>query len=283
MVFLALALLWPEGVGAEGESDVRAYLLSVNRLYQDLEYERALAQLALARSLARTVEDNVTLSLYEGVILADMSRWDESAAAFKEALFLRPEVKLPVKVSPKVQQHFEAVRRRVRRELDANAVKRPKEAPQPAAPPVEAPPPSATTQRPERAAEVPRTPTSAPALPEAAPAVTAEAPGRGLRTRLLLPAVGSGVLLIAGGTTYALSRRELSRLRSNDASLATAEDAHRSASRGRTYQSLGVGLLAAGAVGLGITTALHFMGNPGEVALWVSTDGSSAFVQGRWP
>jgi hypothetical protein len=72
-------------------------------------------------------------------------------------------------------------------------------------------------------------------------------------------------------------------MRRNDESLATQEDAHRSASRGRTYQTLGVGLLGAGVVGLGITTALHFTAGQDEVKLSVSTDGTSAFVQGRWP
>jgi tetratricopeptide (TPR) repeat protein len=258
MVLLGLVLLGPAWAGAEGESDVGGYLLSVNRLYEDLEYERALAQLERARNLARTVEENVSLSLYEGVILADMSRWEESSAAFKEALFVRPEAKLPMKVSPKVEQHFEAVRQKVKRELEANAAKRPKEPP----------PPPATAQRPE---------------PVTGVGEARAAAERGLRTQVLIPAIGSGVLLIAGGTSYALSRRELSRLRNNDASLPTQEEAHRSASRGRTYQTLGVGLVGAGVVGLGITAALHFTRNPGEVSLSVSTDGTSAFVQGRWP
>lgn len=263
VVGVGLLLLWPGVAGAEGSSDVSGYLLSVNRLYEDLEYERALAQLERARSLSRTVEENVTLSLYEGVILADMSRWEESAAAFKEALFLRPEAKLPLKVSPKVAQHFEAVREKVRRELAAHAAKAPK---------------------PEPESAVAKAPGPAPAVPLAEPAVGAEASSRGRpRPQVLIPGIASGVLLIAGGTSYALSRRELSSLRRNDESLATREDAHRSASRGRTYQTLGVGLLGAGVVGLGITTALHFTGSQGEVKLAVSTDGTSAFVQGRWP
>jgi len=283
LVLLGLLLLWPGGAGAEGESDVGAYLLSVNRLYEDLEYERALAQLQRARSLARTVEEHVTLSLYEGIILADMNRWEESAAAFKEALFPQPEARLPVKVSPKVVQHFEAVRQKVRQELAAHAAKAPKQEPRPVAPPTVEPRPPAAAQRPGTALQPQPSAMPAPAVSEAAPTVTAPAPSRGLlRPQVLIPAVSGGVLLIAGGTSYALSRRELSRLRGNDASLATQQDARRSASRGRTYQTLGVGLLGAGAVGLGLSTVLHLTGGSSEVALSMSTDGTSAFVQGRW-
>jgi len=280
MVLLGLLLLWPGGAGAQGDSDMSGYLLSVNRLYEDLEYERALAQLERGRSLARTAEENVTLSLYEGVILADMSRWAESEAAFKEALFVRPEAKLPVKVSPKVARHFEAVREKVRRELAAHAAKAPKQEPRSS----DAPGPQATTPQPARESTAAKAPVPAGAVPAAEPPVAAEAPSRGmLRPQVLIPAIGSGVLLIAGGASYALSRQELSRLRRNDESLATQEEAHRSASRGRAYQTLGVGLLGAGVVGLGITTALHFTAGQDEVKLSVSTDGTSAFVQGRWP
>jgi hypothetical protein len=84
-------------VHAQGASKVQSYLISVNRLYEDLEYEQALGQIARARRLPRTVEENVALALYEGIILADMSRWEESTAAFKAALSLDPAAKLPVK------------------------------------------------------------------------------------------------------------------------------------------------------------------------------------------
>lgn len=258
MMVLALFVMQPRAAHAEGESDVRAYLRSVNRLYEDLEYERALAQLDRARNLARTVEENVTLSLYEGIILADMSRWDDSAAAFKEALFLRLEAKLPLKVSPKVEQHFEAVREKVRREVES--------------------------QRPLATPAAPQAPAPTPVPIEAQPTVVTQAPQRGLlRPQVLIPAIGSGVLLVAGGTSWALSRRELSLLRENDESLATREDAHGSASRGRTYQTLGLGLIGAGLVGAGITTALYFRAPAEQASLSVGTDGKSAFVQGKWP
>ncbi|MFP2934620.1 hypothetical protein ACLESO_57830, partial [Pyxidicoccus sp. 3LG] len=108
----------------------------------------------------------------------------------------------------------------------------------------------------------------------------------GLRSRAWLPATVGGVLLVGGGVSYALSRSERSKLRNGDASLATYEDAERSASRGRTLQTVGVGLVGAGVVGLGISAGMYLLGRPaepGKVGLGVSTDGTSAFVFGRWP
>jgi tetratricopeptide (TPR) repeat protein len=279
---LALLLLPPLPARAESDPDVQGYLLSVNRLYEDLEYERALDQLARARRFARSVEDDVALSLYEGVILADMGRWEEASAAFKSALFLRPEAKLPVKVSPKVAQHFEGVRRAVQKERAASAAKQ-AQAPAPAqAPRPEAP----RSDVPRAESPVAKAPPAAP-VKEAEPPVAAlekEARSGGLRSRALLPAIGGGVLVVAGGVSWALSRQELSRLRDNDAGLATREDVHGSASRGSTLQTVGVGLLGTGVLSLGVAAGMYVFGAPEEgVALGMSTDGTSAFVQGVWP
>ncbi|MCY1015042.1 hypothetical protein [Pyxidicoccus sp. MSG2] len=101
----------------EGSPEVQRYLLSASRLYEDLEYERALDQLASAKRFAHRVEDDVTIALYEGIILADLGKKEASTAAFKAALFLNPEATLPVTVSPKVERDFEAARADVRKEL----------------------------------------------------------------------------------------------------------------------------------------------------------------------
>src|SRR6185312_8408736 len=114
MVLVALLLLIPSSVHAQGDPKLKGYLLSVNRLYEALEYEKALEQIARAKRFAGTVEDDVILSLYEGIILADMNRLEDSTAAFKAALFLNPEAILPLEVSPKVGKRFEAVRQEVR-------------------------------------------------------------------------------------------------------------------------------------------------------------------------
>jgi hypothetical protein len=278
---------------AEVESGVRAYLLSVNRLYQDLEYERALAQITRARSLTPTVVEDVALSLYEGIILADMNRWEESAGAFKEALFIQPAAKLPVKVSPKVERHFEKVRQAVKQELTAHtppAASSPPKQPSPQSeskpdPTVAAPtrliPDAPSSKQPLKNEDLSPTPPTISELPSEQVQVAR----RGLlNPQVLAPAIGGGVLMAVGGTSWALSRRELSRLRTNDPDLRTREEVRSSASRGRTYQSVGVGMLGAGLVGLGVAAGLHFFGTPStEAALGVSTNGTSAFVHGRWP
>lgn len=112
-----LLVLVPLGAHAAPGTEVRPYLVSVGRLYEDLEFERALEQFVTARHLCRGLEDDVALSLWESILLADLSRTEQAAAAFKSALFLQPEARLPVKVSPKLSRQFELLRREVKRSL----------------------------------------------------------------------------------------------------------------------------------------------------------------------
>jgi len=113
---VALFLLVPRAVTAQTD-DVQRYLTAAARLYESLEYERALEQLDRAKKLSRGVDDDIAVALYEGVIRADLGQKDESVAAFKTGLFLKSDAKLPVKVSPKVEATFEAVRADVKKEL----------------------------------------------------------------------------------------------------------------------------------------------------------------------
>ena len=248
---------------------VKDYLVSINRLYEDLEYEQALEQIQRARRFSVTEQEASALSLYEGVIFADMSRKDAATAAFRKALSLNPTAVLPVKVSPKVEQLFEALRPKV-----------------PPAPPVPQSPPALAAQ-PSQSEQKPVSPESARTAPvdASADATSGEiAPPSHLRPRVLVPAIAGGVLMMAGGTTWVQSRRELSRLRSNDPELATRQKVRSTASRGRTYQTVGAGLLGAGLVSLTVATGLYFLpGSQREVSLELSTDGTSAFVSGRWP
>lgn len=265
-LLVALSLLSPRPALAQGSSEVQAYLLSVKRLYEDLENESALKQIARAKTLPRTEDEDVTLSLYEGLVQADLSHWDESAAAFKAALLQRPDAQLPVKVPPKVEQHFEKVRQEVKQEIAARA--KPPEPP----PPPPAPPPET------KLAPSPSEPVAGLGGPPP------EVSQRSItRPQVLLPAITGGVLLVAGGTSWALSRQELSKLNSDDPSIPDRDAAHNVASKGRTLQSLGVGLLGAGAVGLGLAGWYAFGSGEDKTALQVGTDGTSAFVQGRWP
>lgn len=257
---LLLVLVVPIAARAASEGDVRNVIHSVSRLYESLEYDHALHQIQLARQLSRGTQEEVTLSLYEGIILCEMSRLEEGAASFKAALLLLPDAKLPVQVAPKVTALFQTIQQRAKSELAALAARREAES-------ARAPP------RP------------APSLALAPPTVSSGAPRReALRRRSLIPALAGGALAVGGGLSWTLSRGELDRLRNDDPRLATTDDVKRSMSRGRTLQTLGIGLLGAGAVGLATAAGMYMLGAPEQpVALGVSTDGTSAFVHGRWP
>lgn len=114
---LLTALLLFAPLARAGDAEVQSYINAVNRLYQNLENERALETLMRAKRFSRGPDDDALIALYEGIILADLGRRDESQAAFKAGLFLRPEARLPLKVSPKVERDFESLRAVVLREL----------------------------------------------------------------------------------------------------------------------------------------------------------------------
>lgn len=113
-LFLALAVA---STAHAQSSDAQRYLLAASRLYENLEYERALDQLKKARGVSGGVDDDVAIALYEGVILAEMGKQEDGIAAFKEGLYLKPEAKLPVKVAPKIEQLFLSTKNDVLKEL----------------------------------------------------------------------------------------------------------------------------------------------------------------------
>ncbi|WP_257458845.1 hypothetical protein [Archangium lipolyticum] len=98
-------------------NEAARYITAAERLYEALEYERALEQLAQARRQPRSLAEDVRISLFEGLILADMGRRVEARTSFKTALLLDPQARLPVRTSPKVEQEFEELREAVRKEL----------------------------------------------------------------------------------------------------------------------------------------------------------------------
>jgi tetratricopeptide (TPR) repeat protein len=122
---IAVVALLVAGVAhAQDLSEVQKYLLSASRLYQGLEYERALEQLKRAKSVAAGVSDDAVIDRYEGIVLFDLGKRDEALAAFKEALYLEPDATLPIKVSPKITEAFEATRVKVKKELEPILAKR---------------------------------------------------------------------------------------------------------------------------------------------------------------
>ncbi len=272
-------VLAPSGGRAEAQGPFQTHVTAARQLYDALEYERALAELSRARGHALGEADDVLLSLYEGVILADLGRTESSNAAFRVALLLQPVAELPLKVSPKVEQRFEAVRRQVLRELAEQEVPV-APAPPPAPPPVATAPPEPVMPTDPQATPAPL-PLPAPAPVTAAPEVSTSAT---LRSRAWIPATVGGVLLVGGGVSSLQARSERSRLRRDDVSLATSQDVDRSVSRGKTFQAVGLVLAGAGVAGLGLSAGMFLLGGPPEkLGVQLGTDGTSAFVSGRWP
>jgi tetratricopeptide (TPR) repeat protein len=113
---LALSLLLVALPVAASEEFTR-FITAASRLFENLEYERALDQLANAKKFASTPDEQTQVALYEGVVLIELGRTEEAKAAFETALFLSPDAQLPVKVSPKVKAQIEAVRAQVKKEL----------------------------------------------------------------------------------------------------------------------------------------------------------------------
>jgi tetratricopeptide (TPR) repeat protein len=222
-------------------NEFQTYLNAAARLYENLEYEEALEKLERAKKYVRDVEDDVTLSFYEGIILADMGRREQSHAAFRAGLLLRPEAKLPVKVSPKVEREFETLRTDVRRELEA--LRATQEAQKPPVAQKDPAPPLPATPTPANSG------TSPP--PALTPSVTAETPAP--RSKVLPYSLMSGGAVLAGaGVALGLSalsfndrKREL-----------TANEAILERDKASTQLTLGTVLVGGGLAAIGTGVAL---------------------------
>jgi tetratricopeptide (TPR) repeat protein len=245
---------------AQEKSPAQALVESALRYYESLEYERAIEELQRAQLRARDEDETLAVLLHQGIILAELGRAEEAAAAFETALRLRPDARLPVVVAPKITQRFEEVRMGVKEALRADTKGTPPSPREPQSPPrSETPPPALSAQ----------------ATPSA---------DRVLQPRILIPAIAGGALLIAGGVSWSVARSEYSRLDGDDPNLTTLAAVQSSASRGRTYQTVGFSLMGAGIVSLGLAVGLYAKDElHSPIALGVGTDGTSAFIQGKWP
>lgn len=265
---LGLVVLLPLSSHAQKDTKDTSALDLLNharKLYEELDYERALKVLSRARQLKRDQEADITLWMYQGMILFDAGKHDESAKAFRQALAQRCGVTLPLtRVSPKMMQFFESLREECTARTAA---------------------PFPITQQ---VIEAPRVGSTKPTEEGVAVRwVERQDPGRSrFAPPVLISATAGGALLAAGGVFFGLSKSESARLRADDPRLATREDVRLSAARGETYQTLGLGLVGAGLVGLGVAAGLHVLRGPeapdASMSLTVSTDGTSAFVQGKW-
>lgn len=117
MLAACLLVLGVLPASARAQDEFNRYFTAAVRLYKSLEYERALDQLRRASRLDLTIDQDVSVAILEGIIQADMGKREASSVAFRTALLLDPEAKLPFKVAPKMMRDFEEIRARVRKEL----------------------------------------------------------------------------------------------------------------------------------------------------------------------
>jgi len=115
---VALALLVSSLSWAEcKKDDFNRYLAAAVRLYEGLDYERALEQINKAKANSCGVHDDAVAGLYEGIVRSDLGDADNARAAFKASLLLEPDAEVPLKVSPKVKKVIEALRTEAKKEL----------------------------------------------------------------------------------------------------------------------------------------------------------------------
>lgn len=115
LALLAAVSLVPAGARAsDPANDSKRYLNSAIRLYQSLDYEKAVEQLRLAKQLPHSADDDVTLALYEGILLFELGQ-PGGGESFRTALSLSPDAQLPEKVAPQIRAAFDAERARMKK------------------------------------------------------------------------------------------------------------------------------------------------------------------------
>jgi hypothetical protein len=234
---ICVVLLWACPAFAAVTPDVKRYLVAASALFEKLEYEKALAQIKRAKTKAQTPEDDTQISLYEGIVLAEMGD-AQASTAFTTALGLDPQAKLPLVVSPKVQRVFDKAKAGITKLLEqqeaaekarAEEQRKQEEAAKPPEPPKPEPPPAAPV-----VVEKPRPPPPQPSR------------GR------MFAGVGLGVAGVAiagtGGLMMFLGHSAGAAVATGQPS--TYAQAMTLASTGKLEQTLGVALLGVGGAAL---------------------------------
>jgi tetratricopeptide (TPR) repeat protein len=123
-----------------------------------------------------------------------------------------------------------------------------------------------------------------PLSPMTTPAGAVEAHrSRPLSPHILIPAGAGGALAITGGIFWGLARKEFSKIESDDPRLDSLTAVQGSASNGRTYQTVGLSLMGAGLVSLGLAAGLYGMDKTDSpMELSVGVNGTQAVLHGRW-
>jgi hypothetical protein len=243
MTWLLVVMPLPAGAQETLSSGLRM----ARALLERQQYEQALTQVRGLRQPELSSEQSLTVALYEGLILAHLgpSRQSEALAAFKAVLLQDPQVRLPLKASPRIAREFEQAR---------------------------------TQALAERRAAFASLESRVTPLGVVMPGDEVTA------THVLIPTLAGGGLAVSGGVFWALARRERSRLENNDPSLDTDEKVRSAAARGKTYQTLGFSLLGAGAASLGIAATLYMRRKSQlPVTLGVGMNGASIVASGSWP
>jgi tetratricopeptide (TPR) repeat protein len=114
---LCLLVLCTVPNAARAQDNFHRYYSAAVRLYNAGESEQALEQFQQAKARTYAVQQDVMVALYEGLILLELGPKEKALAALETGLLLDPDVELPVMVSPKVKEEFEALRERVRKKL----------------------------------------------------------------------------------------------------------------------------------------------------------------------
>jgi hypothetical protein len=116
---LLLCAAIPSAASAQGNP----YLKGAITLYGDLEYERALEQLKKAASFpGNGIAEDVQINVYSGLTKAELGDMAGAESDFKAALALQGDLKLPVKVAPKIGAVFDKAVADLARQRPARAV-----------------------------------------------------------------------------------------------------------------------------------------------------------------
>jgi hypothetical protein len=232
--------------------EVQRYLGAVRSLYESLEYEKALQQLARAREISRSADGDAAIGVWEGVIRSELGQIREGEAAMRTALSLDPSIGLPVEVSPKLSGRFEELRAEVRRQLGPAVVE-------------------------QRQAELDRERIGqGGTTPGGQVAVKGERSPGGLSRWAWAPLAGGAVLLAGSGYTYVQARQRHDALVDGTVGLAEAEqyrdDGARLQNTSRLLGGLGGAALVGGLVMLllpdgGDDAATAWVPGPGQVGL----------------
>ena len=243
-------------LAARAEGEFESHIAEAVRLYDELEYELALEQLERAGKLPHGTDEEVTLSLYKGIISADLGRWEAARAGFRSALVLNPDARLPLRVSPKVTAEFEAQRRKLQSEMARKRTDTPKVAesrpvtPMPGGMPLEAP--AQVTPPPAESREQVARPDLVPSRPEELTTQMAEERPWMRRVPVVSMALlGAGVAAGGAGTYFGLSSRSQVNEAREARFLNELEERHGQAQRSATTANVlfgTAGVAVAGAV-----------------------------------